>query len=59
MPVEETLNKILKEMWRIDEKLAAGEVLENAEREFYNEHLITIQTYYAANNEHWEERSML
>lgn len=56
MPVEESLNKILKEMWRIDEKSAAGEALESQEQEFYNQHLQTIKNYYQDHNAYWQKK---
>lgn len=59
MPVEQVLNAILKEMWRLDEKSAAGQSLDASELEFYNLHLETIQKYYDENDHYWAEKSVL
>lgn len=56
MPVEESLNKILKEMWRIDEKSAAGEDLSFEESNFYNQNLQTIKNYYQNHNAYWQKK---
>lgn len=56
MPVEEKLNKILKEMWRLDEKVAGRQPLEADETDFYNLHLETIQKYYNENGRYWKEK---
>lgn len=59
MPVEPALNTILKEMWRLDEKLLAGQRLEAEEMVFYNQHLATIQEYYDINNSYWQRKQTL
>jgi hypothetical protein len=59
MPVEESLNKILKEMWQLDEKLGAGEELSQPEKEFYNAHLTVIVNYYAISSNYWNSKETL
>jgi len=59
MPVNPELNKILKEVWRIDEKFMSGEILDPAEKEFLNEHIPTIQKYYRENGEYWNSKKPL
>lgn len=59
MPIDETLNKILKEMWRLDNKLMKKEILEDKEFSFYNEYLPIIQSYYLENHIHWKEKNRL
>lgn len=59
MPIDENLNKILKEMWRLDNKLMKKEELEPSEISFYNENLEIIQSYYWENNIHWKEKTKL
>jgi hypothetical protein len=50
MPIDQELNKILKEMWSLDEK----ENLNDSEKEFYNNNLDTIKNYYFTNNKYWQ-----
>lgn len=54
--IDESLNKILKEMWRLDEKVSTGENLDDSEKDFYNENLETIKNYYRDNNNYWQDR---
>jgi hypothetical protein len=56
MPVEESLNKILKEMWRLDEKESAGVALDDAEKDFYIQNLHVIQEYYEKNTSYWNTK---
>lgn len=56
MSTEELLNKILKEMWRLDEKTRSGSELSDDEKKFYNNHLAIIQNYYLKNNEYWQDK---
>jgi len=58
MPIDQKLNPILKEMWRIDEKRANEENLTQQEAIFYSDHLITIREYYNKNAEYWNERQL-
>lgn len=53
------LNKILKEMWRLDEKLLAGEYLASNEADFYDLNLSKIKKYYKDNDEYWSKKSLL
>jgi hypothetical protein len=59
MPINQELNLILKEVWRIDEKLTSNEQLTETEKEFYNTHLETIQNYYAENNDYWKTKKSI
>ena len=59
MPIDENLNKILKEMWRLDNKLMKKESLEISETRFYNENLKIIKDYYWENNIHWRDKSRI
>ncbi len=59
MPIDENLNKILKEMWRIDNKLMKKETLESSEISFYNSNLDIIQNYYRENHIHWKDKDRI
>jgi hypothetical protein len=59
MPIDENLNKILKEMWRIDNKMMKKEELTGDETRFYNSNLDVIKGYYWENNIHWKEKERL
>ena len=59
MPINQELNLILKEVWRIDEKLTAKENLTDSEREFYNKYLETIKNYYINHGEYWKNKTLL
>ena len=59
MPIDPNLNPILKEMWRLDEKMAAGEPLSREEKEFFNQHLAIIAEYYEKNDHYWNEKKPL
>lgn len=56
MALNEELNKILKEMWRIDENLTKGETISLEEIEFYKNHLPTIKNYYCEQSLYWREK---
>jgi len=53
MPIDQELNKILKEMWRLNEEINSGNNLTESEINFYNIHLEDIKKYYSKNNKHW------
>ena len=57
--VDESLNKILKEMWRLDEKIISGEQLIDIEKDFYNTNLAVIKNYYENNRNYWQEKNIL
>jgi hypothetical protein len=59
MPIDENLNSILKEMWRLDNKMMKKESLEDSEVKFYNSNLEIIKNYYWENNIHWKEKERL
>ena len=50
------LNQLLKEVWKIDEKITSGETLTEAEKEFYNTNIPTILKYYQDNSDYWNQR---
>ena len=54
MAQDQELNKILKQMWLLDEKIIGGGKVDNLEKQFFNAHLLDIQKYYASNNEYWK-----
>lgn len=56
MQIDPELNKILKEMWRIDEKMQGLNELSESEKEFYNQNLAVIKEYYSKNNMYWQEK---
>lgn len=56
MAVDEELNKILKEMWRIDEKNINGGFISSDETDFYKNHLPTIKKYYREQYSYWEKK---
>lgn len=53
------LNAILKDMWRLDEKLLAGEPLDSEEVDFYDANLSRIKKYYLDNSEYWDKKTLL
>ncbi len=59
MAIDLELNKILKEMWRLDEKMTNGHILGETEMDFYNKNLQTIQEYYIHNSEYWTEKNFV
>lgn len=59
MPINQERNIILKELWRIDEKLLSGELLETNEKEFFNTNLQTIKDYYREFAEYWANKKSL
>ena len=56
MPIDENLNKILKEMWRLDNMLMKRETLSEEELKFYNQNLSIIKDYYYENHIHWKDK---
>ncbi len=59
MPIDESLNKILKEIWRIDEKNSNNQDLNAEEKEFFNQNLYVIQKYYDDNKDYWERKTKI
>lgn len=59
MAIDENLNLILKEVWRIDNKLMKKEPLEDSEFAFYNENLPIIKDYYVENYIYWKDKIRL
>jgi len=59
MPIDSALNRVLKEMWRLDEKMTAGELLEKSEKEFYNNHVKDIANYYSRNDSYWNGKKII
>lgn len=53
MPIDQKVNKVLKEMWRLNENLSSGISLSQSEIIFYNSHLKDIKEYYSKNNDYW------
>lgn len=58
MPIDPVTNKILKQMWEIDE-LLRGYELNPSQVEFYNTNLNLIKEYYRRNAEYWLEKEPL
>lgn len=56
MALDEELNKILKEVWRLDEKINEGKELSTEEKGFYDSHLPTIKNYYHGQYLYWEKK---
>jgi len=56
MSLDKDLNTILKEMWRLDEKMSGGEDLNDAENNFYKLNLEVIKNYYKNQNSYWKEK---
>ena len=56
MAIDEALNKILKEMWRLDEKISLNEQLNHKESDFYCIHLPDIKNYYLKNSHYWNNK---
>ena len=59
MSIDQELNKILKEMWCLDEKINEGALLNETEKDFYNKNLITIKNYYTKNFQYWNSKNNL
>ncbi len=59
MAIDIEVNKILKEMWRLDEMLVTGGSLSPAEKDFYNTNLSIIINYYNQNNQYWKDKTAL
>lgn len=59
MPVEKNLNKKLKKMWSLDEKIEKKENLNKSEKKFYNRTLKTIKDYYEKNNKYWKKKRLI
>ncbi len=59
MAIDENLNLILKEVWRIDNKIMKKEELEVSERAFYNENLPIIKDYYVENYIYWKDKNRI
>ena len=59
MPIDQNLNILLKEVWRIDNKIMKKEELTEKEKSFYNEHLPIIKDYYVENYIYWKEKNRL
>ncbi len=59
MAQDQELNKILKQMWVLDEKSVSGMAIDVFEKEFYNRHLQDIQKYYSENNDYWKNKISL
>lgn len=56
MPIDPQVNKILKEMWRIDEKKQTDAEISDTEKEFYNTNLSIMQEYYSKNSNYWQNK---
>jgi len=59
MPVEKSLNKTLKKMWKLNEKIVSKKVLKKNEKEFYNKNLKIIKKYYLENNLYWKNKKSI
>ena len=59
MPIDQNLNLLLKEVWRIDNKVMKKEELTDQEKSFYNEHLSIIKDYYVENYIYWKDKNRL
>lgn len=55
----EDINKILKEMWRLDEYLSKGEMLSTDDQVFFNTNLQVIKDYYEKQNAYWQNKEVL
>lgn len=53
MAIDADLNKILKEMWRLDELRKKDIPLTEKEKKFFNTHWWTMIRYYSGNTQHW------
>lgn len=58
MSLDQDLNKILKEMWRLDENLIEGVELNEDEKVFYANNLKVIQDYYEKNFKYWNVKNI-
>lgn len=48
------LNTTLKEMWKINNKVAKGEQPTKEEVDFFNGHLDVIESYYTSRSHYWK-----
>jgi len=58
MPIDQELNKKLKEMWRLDEKDKSGERLTHEERIFWKNNSKMICNYYKDQYNYWYFNSL-
>lgn len=56
MALDQELNSVLKEMWRLDEKIKDGQELSDDERDFYTKNLEIIKKYYTSNSNYWNNK---
>lgn len=56
MPIDQETSKILKEMWRLDEKKGNKEDISPEEQDFFNQHLSVVQEYYHAMHIYWQPK---
>ena len=59
MPIKKALNKILKKMWNLNEKIKNGKSLKKSEKEFYNKNINIIKRYYSKNNLYWKNQGSI
>lgn len=57
--INEELNKILKEMWILDELVSNNKPLTDEQKEFYNCNLGAIKNYYTEKAEYWDIKKSL
>jgi len=55
----EDINKILKEMWRLDESLSKGEILSTDDQIFFNTNLEVIKEYYQRQDAYWQDKEII
>lgn len=53
MPINQEVNHILKRMWSIDERINAGDILNEEDINFFNTNIKLIQSYYVDNSKYW------
>lgn len=59
MAIDTELNSVLKEMWRLDEKMYSGQPLSEKEEKFFSDNLAIISDYYKKNCRYWREKKTL
>ena len=58
MPINPNVNAMLKEMWRLKEKIdSREEPLSISERKYWSDHLILVVDYYNTNANDWTKVS--
>lgn len=59
MAIDQEQNQKLHQVWGIDEKIQAGEIISEEEKKFYNDNFSMIVDYYQQKSDYWNGRKPL